>query len=75
MSFVDGTNPGIGTVVPDADGKTIQGQYGTLLIASDGGCTYTLYTLGQNATAFNTVQALSAGNSFHGDVQLSPDRQ
>ena len=64
VSFVDGTNPGIGTVVPDANGETIQGQYGTLLIASDGSYTYTLYTLGQNATAFNAVQALSAGDSF-----------
>ncbi len=44
-------------------GTALNGTYGTLLVSADGTYTYTLYTQAQNASAYNTVQALDDGST------------
>ncbi len=49
-------------------GTALNGTYGTLLVSADGTYTYTLYTQAQNASAYNTVQALDDGLTALTDV-------
>ena len=58
VTNVDGLNPGVGSAVATPGGVAIVGQYGTLVIQSDGSYTYTL----DNTNP--VVQALSDGDTL-----------
>ena len=58
VTNVDGLNPGVGSAVATPGGVAIVGQYGTLVIHSDGSYTYTL----DNTNP--VVQALSDGDTL-----------
>ncbi|MBY6015526.1 VCBS domain-containing protein [Qipengyuania gaetbuli] len=49
--------------VAAADTGTINGTYGVLTLNADGSYSYRLYTQGENAGAYNTVQALDVGDT------------
>ena len=69
VSLVDGTNPGVGQAVPDADGEQIVGQYGTLTVFANGSYSYTLNNANAAVQALTTGQTLTEGFALHAQGQ------
>jgi VCBS repeat-containing protein len=67
-SIRTGGTEGAGTAGTVDGVTTLNGAYGTLVIAANGSYTYTLYTVGQNPTAYGAVQALDDGDTPLTDV-------
>jgi VCBS repeat-containing protein len=67
-SIRTGGTEGSGTAGTVDGVTTLNGAYGTLVIAANGSYTYTLYTVGQNPTAYGAVQALDDGDTPLTDV-------